>query len=69
MLGLRLCEGIDVEGFLAATGLDPRRLFAQAIQQNQAAGLIAADAAHIALTRAGRLLADVVMADFLQPIT
>lgn len=67
MLGLRLNEGIERSRFLAATGFDPFELFAEAIERHVASGFIAVEGGKIVLTRAGRLLADMIGADFLLP--
>ena len=64
MLMLRLVEGISCERFEALTGFDPRELFGEALMRHQAAGLVASHGDRIALTRAGRLVADTVLADF-----
>lgn len=67
MLQLRLIRGLDCRFFQEVTGLDPHDLFADAITRYVAAGMLTADQHHIALTRQGLLLADSIMADFLQP--
>ncbi|MEW6253505.1 MAG: radical SAM family heme chaperone HemW [Planctomycetota bacterium] len=64
MLNLRTAEGIDRSRFLSRFGSDPAIVFARAIERHTAAGLLEADGCGIRLTRAGRLVADRVMADF-----
>lgn len=65
MLELRLVEGIDRRRFAARFGADPADLFAAAIARHTATGLLELDQRGVRLTRAGRLLANRVMADFL----
>lgn len=65
MLQLRLVEGIDVATFNARTGFDPHRVFNRAVQRCQALGLLRATPTHVALTDAGRLLADPIIAEFM----
>ncbi len=65
MLELRLATGIDRPSFERRYGQDPVELFAAAIEKHDAAGLLVVDAAAIRLTRAGTLLANTVMMDFL----
>jgi coproporphyrinogen III oxidase-like Fe-S oxidoreductase len=67
MLALRMTAGIDCRSFHDATGFDARELFKDVIAVHAQAGLIAADADRIALTRQGRLVADTVLSDFLSP--
>ncbi len=67
ILALRMVDGIDNESFRARFGLDPRRVFARAIERCAAAGLLEADTAGIRLTPGGRLLANVVCVEFLEP--
>jgi oxygen-independent coproporphyrinogen III oxidase len=65
MLNLRLNEGLVFADFLARTGCDARTLFASAIATHAAKGWLAVSASGIALTPAGRLMANTVIADFL----
>lgn len=65
MLALRLAEGIDRRQFEQRFGQDPAVLFSRAIQQHGADGLLVVDEVSIRLTRAGLLVADTVVADFL----
>ncbi len=65
MLELRLASGIDRGRFTERYGVDPTRLFAEAVERHGAAGLLSVDADGIRLTRAGFLVADTVIADFL----
>jgi oxygen-independent coproporphyrinogen-3 oxidase len=65
MLALRLAEGINRRHFERRFGQDPAVLFSQAIHQHMADGLLAVDKTSIRLTRAGLLVADTVIGDFL----
>jgi len=65
MLRLRLIEGIDLADFRRRTGFDARRLFRQAIEVHEAAGRLAVTDTHVRLTRAGVMVADSVIGDFL----
>lgn len=65
MLELRLTEGIQRKHFAERYGEDPAALFADAIKPHMADGLLAVDERSIRLTRAGLLVADTVIADFL----
>ena len=70
MLELRLTAGIDRRRFAERYGTDPAVLFADAIERHVAAGLLSTGEdslcpSAIRLTRAGLLVADTVMADFL----
>jgi oxygen-independent coproporphyrinogen-3 oxidase len=65
MLELRLIEGIDRRQFKHRYGHDPVEFFAEAVCRHTQRGLLEATETHIRLTRAGLLLADTVMADFL----
>jgi oxygen-independent coproporphyrinogen-3 oxidase len=65
MLQLRLVSGIHRTDFRQATGFDPAELFAGVIARHVERNLLIADEEHIALTRAGRLVADSVIAEFL----
>lgn len=65
MLALRLNRGIERTAFARRYGVDAARLFADAIEKHRALGLIALSAERIALTRAGRLVASAVTADFI----
>ncbi len=67
MLMLRLIEGIRRRRFRESTGFDAMALFAEAIKRHHSAGRLLVDGERIALTPAGRLVADSVMADFLNP--
>jgi len=67
MLALRKVEGIDAADFASATGFDPLTLFAEPVRRHAAAGLLRVSDGRIALTDAGRLVADRVLADFLMP--
>lgn len=65
MLNLRTIAGIAANDFQRRTGWDPRQLFAAEIRRHQDRGWLESDASGIRLTRAGRFVADTVMADFL----
>ena len=65
MLELRLRAGIDRRRFAERYGRDPAELFADVIAPHAADGLLEVDDTSVRLTRAGLLLADTVMADFL----
>jgi len=67
MLMLRTVEGIAPARFQQATGFNPLALFAETIRRHVSDGLLEADDERIALTAAGRLLADSVLADFVAP--
>lgn len=63
-LELRLLRGIDRAAFANRYGDDPADRFASAITKHTKTGLLEVDADRIRLTRAGLLLANRVMADF-----
>jgi oxygen-independent coproporphyrinogen-3 oxidase len=65
MLELRLARGIERRRFVERYDVDPLQLFAEAVERHGAAGLLCVDAVGIRLTRAGFLVADTVIADFL----
>ena len=65
MLELRLTAGIDRQRFKQRYAEDPALLFAAAIERHGADRLLTSDETSIRLTRAGFLLADRVIADFL----
>jgi oxygen-independent coproporphyrinogen-3 oxidase len=65
MLELRLIEGIDRRRFARRYGQDPALFFAEAVQRHGDLGLLQVTDARLRLTRAGLLLADTVIADFL----
>jgi len=65
MLELRLGEGIDRKRFAERYGEDPVVFFSEAINRHGSAGRLEVDEVGIRLTRAGRLLANTVMVDFL----
>lgn len=64
MLALRLTAGIDRAAFRGRFGDDPAVRYAAVVAQHVADGLLTVDEQGIRLTRAGRLVADTVMADF-----
>lgn len=65
MLELRLIEGIDRRRFARRFGQDPVHFFAAAVQRHRERGLLEVTDARLRLTRAGLLLADAVIVDFL----
>jgi oxygen-independent coproporphyrinogen-3 oxidase len=65
VLALRLVTGIDRGAFAERFGVDPAELFADAIARHGANGWLCVEEDRICLTRAGLLLANRVMADFL----
>ncbi|MCK4341437.1 MAG: radical SAM family heme chaperone HemW [Phycisphaerae bacterium] len=65
MLALRLTAGLERRRFQERYGTDPAELFAAAVERHVKTGLLEADDAGLRLTRAGLLVADTVMADFL----
>ncbi len=62
---LRMTSGIDLQRFAMQTGFDARTLFADPIRRMRDAGLLVADAGRIRLTRAGMVVANRVMQEFL----
>ncbi|MEW6200186.1 MAG: radical SAM family heme chaperone HemW [Planctomycetota bacterium] len=64
MLALRLTAGIDRATFRQRFGDDPAARYAAVVERHVADGLLTVDEGGIRLTRAGRRLADTVMADF-----
>ncbi len=64
MLALRMTAGINRAAFRARFGSDPAEIFADAIRKHVADGLLVFDEESIRLTRAGLLLANTVMMDF-----
>lgn len=65
ILELRLTTGIDRRQFAERYGTDPGVLFADAIEKHAPTGWLELDDTGLRLTRAGRLVADTVIADFL----
>ena len=65
MLGLRLIRGIDRAAFRSRFGVDPVDQFTAVVERHVADGLLEINPTHLRLSRAGLLLADTVMADFL----
>ncbi len=65
MLELRLIEGLERRRFAERYGHDPADVYADAIARHTALGLLELTPTHLRLTRAGLLLADSVIADFL----
>lgn len=67
MLQLRLNRGIDVQAFREQVGLDPLEIFAEPLAVHSQAGHLTIEGECIRLTRSGRLLADRVIGDLLDP--
>lgn len=65
MLALRLTRGLDRAAFEQRFARDPAKFFAEPIARHSADGLLELTNDALRLTRAGRLLADTVIADFL----
>lgn len=65
MLELRLAEGIERRRFTRSFGRDPVQFFDEAVRRNRSRGLLEVTDTHLCLTRAGLMLADRVIADFL----
>lgn len=63
MMQLRLIEGLSVSAFREATGSDPVALFGSTLQRLVELGKVIVSDTHIALTRAGLLVSDAVMAE------
>ncbi len=63
MMQLRLVEGLSIKAFRRRTGIDPLTLFAPTLDRMADQGLLTVTDTHIALTRAGLLLGDSVMAE------
>jgi oxygen-independent coproporphyrinogen-3 oxidase len=63
---LRLVEGVELAGFMRQTGFDGGRLFAAAIDRLAPLGLLEATPTHVRLSRRGMLVANRVMAEFLE---
>ncbi len=65
MLELRLIEGIHRDRFARRFGHDPVAFFAEVVQRHSERGLLEVTEDRLKLTRAGLMLADTVIADFL----
>ena len=65
MLNLRRREGVVRDDFRRRTGFEIDALLGDDLRDQAAAGFVEADAAAVRLTRAGRFVADSVMAAFL----
>jgi len=65
IFGLRRRAGVDLADFHTRYGYKLTELASEAIQKNLAAGLLEQTETHLKLTRAGCLLADSVVVDFL----
>jgi putative oxygen-independent coproporphyrinogen III oxidase len=67
MLALRTSQGIDYADFARRFAIDARTAWARASRKCMAAGLLEVDERGMRLTSAGRLLANTVCAEFLEP--
>ncbi len=65
MLGLRLCEGVDLRRLGERYGLDPEKLHAAAWERAEAAGVIDRRGARVRLTPWGRLRSNELFADLI----
>lgn len=65
MLGLRQTKGIENESFADRFGFSLRDLAGPAVERFQNEGLLESDGGRLRLTRAGRMVADTVVAEFL----
>ena len=63
-MGLRLVDGIDLSVIRATHGVDVRKSYGEALERFREAGVLIYDGARMRLTRAGLLLANEVMAVF-----
>jgi len=64
VLNLRRTAGMDLAEFRKQTGFQAERLFADAVAENAAKGLLAVENGRMFLTRAARGIADSVLCDF-----
>jgi oxygen-independent coproporphyrinogen-3 oxidase len=67
MLQLRLTEGIDVTSFTSQVGVNPLALYDVQLRRLAADGLLQHDESSIRLTSRGRLVANYVVKEFLEP--
>lgn len=65
MLELRLRSGLDRSRFVGRFGRDPLEVFAGAVERHATAGRLSVSEESVVLTRAGMLVADQVIGDFL----
>jgi oxygen-independent coproporphyrinogen-3 oxidase len=65
MLGLRLLEGLDRAAFSRRFGVEFADVFAEPLKTNGEQGLLAISSQRVRLTHAGLMVADRVIADFL----
>ncbi|HNQ23942.1 MAG TPA: radical SAM family heme chaperone HemW [Phycisphaerae bacterium] len=66
LMQLRLTEGLAVEVFRQRTGMDPLQLLQEPLGRLTTLGLLTVGTTHVALTRAGRLLADRVILELVR---
>jgi len=64
LMQLRLVEGLSIEDYARRIDIDPRVQFAEVIGRLSAGGYVTTSDTHIALTTAGRLVADAIMTEF-----
>lgn len=67
MLALRRSVGIENKDFLRRFGVNPKAAFARAREKCKASGLLEEDEQGMRLTQSGRMLANTVCAEFLEP--
>ncbi len=67
ILGLRLAEGVSVDGFRERFGYSPCDVFADVLTDLETLGLLTIENGRVALTRRGRLLGNEVFCRFLSP--
>jgi oxygen-independent coproporphyrinogen-3 oxidase len=65
MLALRTAEGVDLRAFRERYGIDVNERYRSVVDDLVAAGVLAADAAHLRLTERGRFVANDVCGAFL----
>ncbi|HEY0393708.1 MAG TPA: radical SAM family heme chaperone HemW [Candidatus Elarobacter sp.] len=65
MLALRTAEGVDLARFRERYGIDVRERYGDVVGELVAAGMLAADPAHVRLTERGRFVANDVCGAFL----
>jgi oxygen-independent coproporphyrinogen-3 oxidase len=65
MLALRTAEGVDVPAFRERYGIDVHQRYRSVVDDLVAAGVLAADPAHVRLTERGRFVANDVCSAFL----
>ena len=66
--GLRLAQGIDLHEIRDRYGVDAWAIYGPALTRFREAGLVIYDGRHVSLSRAGMLVANEVMSEFLPPV-